>query len=1080
MVTVTRLPSGGSSSNLTTVYRWEVRKSQPLALDFAHARKRSGGICWPEFSPDGQRVLTVSGDFTARVWDARTGRAVSEPLYHRNLVCLAHFSPDGRLVATTDDDASARVWDARTGEPLTAPLQHGDRVVDVRFSPDGRRIVTASSDGTARVWEARTGQPVGKPLQHRKDPAASSETDEHAAEFGESADIEPSDVLTARFSPDGRHVVTTCQDGGVRIWDAVTGQLIGGPLPHLDLIAHLRFTPDGSRLVTASADGRGRVWDALTGQPLNEPVPHLQGMANDSPGRSPDGSRVIILSRNTAQVWDIRSGKRVGNVMTHSASLVTAQFSPDGTRVALGSVDGTVRLWDVQTALPVSGLLPHGGEVQHAEFSADGKWLLTAASDGKARLWEILVVAAPISRWLPELAEAVVGQRLTENDVRETVSPEQLWNLREQLTAGEGTDFYMRWAKWFFAPSATRALSPSSPITVPEYVQRRIEEDTLESLREAVSLAPTNAVALARLGRATVAQNEGVDPRKNGESDALIRWAMELAPDEPHVLCAHVEWLDRIRPSAEALALVEEHLQQQPSSPGLWQAKGEFLDITGQGEEADRAFTQALELAGAKAPSADLAPRNTAAALRLAATFEPASRFALGLRGAVGDDASHTGGVLRHEQARRCEAWRGAGCPAGADALAGRASAPVGPEGMEELPILGEGAVPNRQFTAAAESLQAEGRMRGGRPSLRSLLFLAMTHQRLGEPGKAKECWAEADQSWRTNFHGLGQSQKADLVALRLEAEQVLWRSLAKNKWKIVSASFEAKGDGDASLAIDGDPTTFWHTGGHPPPQEIVVDLGEMLELTAFAYLPRQQGRWGMTDQYEFYLSTDGQDWKEPAAKGEFADLREYPIQQTVPFTRPVTARYFRFVGLHAVELPQDWNFISAAELGVAVNQTATNQVTDAGVENRLARGIPAAVRGIPIARKCHALHFLHSTGWNEREQVTIGNYVVHYADGLQLEIPIRYGQDVRNWYSTERRLGDVVVPMDWDEPLASRSTVAYTGTNNNVTYDRRGVAFRLFKTIWQNPRPNMAIESIDYISAMTGCAPFLIAITVE
>jgi hypothetical protein len=140
-----------------------------------------------------------------------------------------------------------------------------------------------------------------------------------------------------------------------------------------------------------------------------------------------------------------------------------------------------------------------------------------------------------------------------------------------------------------------------------------------------------------------------------------------------------------------------------------------------------------------------------------------------------------------------------------------------------------------------------------------------------------------------------------------------------KHKWKVVSVSFEVPWIvGRAAGAIDENPVTLWHTcpreGEHVLPQEIVVDLGELLELTAFTYLPRpDESPDGIVDRYEFYLSTDGQDWKEPVAKGTLTNLKVNRSLRTVPFARPVTARYFRFVGLHAVAA----NHLRLAELGV-------------------------------------------------------------------------------------------------------------------------------------------------------------------
>ena len=107
------------------------------------------------FSPDGTRVVTVSDDKTARVWDAATGKLLTSPLEHQDWVRSAAFSPDGTRVVTASDDGTARVWDAATGKPLTGPLEHQDRVKSAAFSPDGTRVVTASEELTARVWDVR-------------------------------------------------------------------------------------------------------------------------------------------------------------------------------------------------------------------------------------------------------------------------------------------------------------------------------------------------------------------------------------------------------------------------------------------------------------------------------------------------------------------------------------------------------------------------------------------------------------------------------------------------------------------------------------------------------------------------------------------------------------------------------------------------------------------------------------------------------------------------------------------------------------------------------------------------------------
>jgi WD40 repeat protein len=72
----------------------------------------------------------------------------------------AFFSPDGTRIVTASGDGTARIWSAATGQEIIALRGHEDRVQSASFSPDGGRIVTASRDRTACLWDATTGQQI--------------------------------------------------------------------------------------------------------------------------------------------------------------------------------------------------------------------------------------------------------------------------------------------------------------------------------------------------------------------------------------------------------------------------------------------------------------------------------------------------------------------------------------------------------------------------------------------------------------------------------------------------------------------------------------------------------------------------------------------------------------------------------------------------------------------------------------------------------------------------------------------------------------------------------------------------------
>ncbi len=221
---------------------------------------------------------------------------------------------------------------------------------------------------------------------------------------------------------DGKRILTTYEDGTVRVWQVRTGKPLGIPIAHgwkpyvallgLDETSFATYDPSIRQISFSSA---------LDGNPVFQPLrSNLDGQWNwhRSLGRS---GGVVLASGggNGANhhefevgIWSPGSaGRRMDDVQIQTEAPVNhCVFSHDGVFL-LGcittgeDVPGALRVWD-SASLYVVEEYSHPAGVVYAEFSPDGKSILSVCLDGGVRLW-----AGPVGRSFFSSPRAESSQR---------------------------------------------------------------------------------------------------------------------------------------------------------------------------------------------------------------------------------------------------------------------------------------------------------------------------------------------------------------------------------------------------------------------------------------------------------------------------------------------------------------------------------------------------------------------------------------------------------------------------------------------------------------------------------------------
>ena len=255
------------------------------------------------FSPDGNTIVSGSGDDTVRLWDVETGTLKNTLTGHTAYVNSVAFSPDGNTIVSGSGDDTVRLWNVATGTLKNTLTGHTGWVESVAFSPDGKTIASIGVWGNVRLWDVATGSlrnTLTSPI------VAGSSGPHHGSG-------------SVAFSPDGNTIANGGWDHTVSLWDVETGTLKNTLTGHFNKIESVAYSPDGSILASGSQDGTMLLWDIVFIDGINgDGVVDIEDLMLVVSNLGKTGKNIADVNRDG--VVDIRDVVKVAGALENPAA----------------------------------------------------------------------------------------------------------------------------------------------------------------------------------------------------------------------------------------------------------------------------------------------------------------------------------------------------------------------------------------------------------------------------------------------------------------------------------------------------------------------------------------------------------------------------------------------------------------------------------------------------------------------------------------------------------------------------------------------------------------------------------------
>lgn len=246
-----------------------------------------------------------------------------------NNVRLGHGKIKGRVSGASLKGSRLRAY-------TFLPHGHSDLITSISYSPDGTRFISSSKDKTIKEWDATTGECINIYKCNFELPNFVNSGDEWNLKV----------PFSVNYSPDGKKIIAAFEHGVIKEWNLITGDCIRTYYDDFATILSVKYSPCGDKIIF-SKNNEIKELDLKS-----EKVNIYSGHINDiwSVSYSPDGDQIASVSEDgILKLWDTNKKQCLITYNTREDDLSSLCYSPNGRKILLGSLSGSIRELNLKT-----------------------------------------------------------------------------------------------------------------------------------------------------------------------------------------------------------------------------------------------------------------------------------------------------------------------------------------------------------------------------------------------------------------------------------------------------------------------------------------------------------------------------------------------------------------------------------------------------------------------------------------------------------------------------------------------------------------------------------------------------------